>query len=336
MKFSEYILFFFIGFLCIFAILNYRTSLNEYGSIIETKYTSYITAACEDAMKTVTDYEDEGVFTTEKKRENAFNAFYKSLTLSFNAKNTTVEDTIPFQVPAICLIDNGGYYIRYLDITVDSTGYKVITPITTTLNTWGETVEVPSGSGQGTYFIRYYLNNQISITNQETGEYKSGDPNSVWEYFKAPEELNFLDVSTEENKKAFYTHKANIITNKTQSDLEYYINEYNNTLDKYGMQYTFEIPEIKGEDWQRALEGPTILGFLQGSQTQNGLKTINIYAMAGAEVKRTNRFLLTSDMYYHKDSTCPGINEGNFEGYAYSDTSAASQSYFPCQYCVDY
>ena len=330
MKFTDYIVFFCILFICATSFLFYKTDLNDTGNIMESRYSSYATVACEDAIKTVQTYSDEGVFLTEASRQQAINVYFKSIALSFNAKNTTFEDELPLYVPVICLIDNNGYYINYTATHSDERGYKKISHVLTPLNVWAETIN--GIENEPTYQVRYFLNNQIEVTNFGTGESKKGAPSDVWEYFKQPECLKFMDLNAD--PESFYQRKANIITTKTEADIEYYIVQHNDVLEEYGLTYAITIPEIKGEDWARALEGPTIIGFLQGKLVKNGDSMINIYAMAGAELKKTNQWILTNDGYYHRNKQCSVVSEDMIEGYSYSDIKCAQDGYIPCVNCM--
>lgn len=329
MKFTDYILSFFLIFGIAFILVNYKTSLNAEASVMETKYKEYAKTACLDAMKQVSSppSSGEGVFANEKKRKEVIDTYMTSIAYSLNAKNTTYEEEIMQYVPVICLIDQDGYYISYTAKHADEQGYARISHVLTPLNAWGE--NITDETGKAIYQIRYYLNDYVAVTEIESGIYKEGDPLSVYAFFSSPNLLSFL---TDTN--ALYERKSHVITQKTMADVEYYINRYNNTLEEYGLSYAFEIPEIKGEDWGRALESPTILGFLQGHLVQNGDNMINVYAMAGAQLTRTKIYYATNDMLYHETKNCSAI-QSDIQEVFYSDIECAKNGYYPCKDCTE-
>lgn len=328
MKLTDYILIFIVSFSLMVTGLFYKTELNAQGSVMVRKYTSYAKTACMDAIKSAEAYSDDGIFTSESTRKRVIDTYMQSITYSMNAKNTTKADEIPLMVPMICMIDNNGYYICYTATYADENGYAKISNIMTPINTWGEIIK--DNSGNEKYRIRYYLNNYVEVIKSDTAESKSGDPAGVAEYFQNPTELSFLT-----NENELEERKKTIITEKVTKDMEYYLNGHNNDLKEYGLQYSLELPTVKDADFAKAIESPTIIGFLQGKPVQNGDKIINIYAMAGAEITKTHEWILTDDKFYHRDSHCSKVSDNKKEGILYSDIECAKRGYYPCPNCME-
>lgn len=323
MKLSNYVLFFVFIFLCLFGVASYVIEMQSVAGIMETKYANALTAACHDAVKTADCNTVEiGVFDSENKREKAIDVFFQSLFLSFNTEGTKKEE-LPLYVPVICVIDKNGYYLSYTANYTDEYGpaiKRVITP----LNTWS------TQSSDGVYTVQFNLNNDVSVCDRTSGTIVEGDAIDVYKKLNKPAVLNFLDYSVSD----FETIKKQTIIQKTNAEIEYYINQHNFVGKQYGIQYRFTMPETKEEDWARALQGPTVLAFMQGKIVNSADTTLNIYSLAGGEIKKMKYvyYIDRETNTYHR-SDCSFITKRMKRKSYTSATECAKKGAYPCEHC---
>lgn len=122
---------------------------------------------------------------------------------------------------------------------------------------------------------------------------------------KAPREKESLYAVLTDDK--FYEEEKNAtIVSKINTEVEYYIN-YRNVLAKNNeIPYGYTMPQIRGEDWHRLLENPTVISFLQGTQMSTGKELVNIYSTGGGElVKEHGYFVMDGDYHYLRSLNCP-------------------------------
>ena len=96
----------------------------------------------------------------------------------------------------------------------------------------------------------------------------------------------------------FNANKNEIIVREINEQCEYYINRHNVIGDSYENQYTFEMPEIAGEDWARLLKNPTMITFLQGYSSKAENRYLNIYALGGGELVQNYHYFIDGDEYH--------------------------------------
>ena len=78
--------------------------------------------------------------------------------------------------------------------------------------------------------------------------------------------------------------------------------------DSYENQYSFEMPEVKGEDWSRLLQNPTVISFLQGYSTKADNRLLNVYSLGGGELVKNYHYFIDGDVYHCIESE-NGVNK---------------------------
>ena len=280
----------------------------------QTEYSQYLTNACLSAAAQ-SDLSDGLAFNSERERSSAVFNFFETLTLNFNAKNTTLENSIPYYVPAVVLIDNDGFYISYNEY--DGEAYS---PVTTSL--------FPYQEEYGDCIVRFFLNGSLDIIDKSTG--LTHHFSNCEEAYSIYPSLSFL-----ESGELAKQEQLHVATQAVSTQAEYWINHHNTYNLMYKGAYTFTLPTITGEDWANAIEGPGILAFLQGPKLSYGKGYVNVYAFAGSRIVKSSTYVLSGeypDAYYHKQD-CPYAPSSPKRIYHTMEEAAASGAW-PCQHCI--
>lgn len=334
---SFYIILFCSLLVCFFSLFSYRIQINtEYG-IQSTEYENHLTRACQasvSSQEVMNDLSGTYLYNTDFKREKAINLFFSTLERGFNYVNDSNKaNELTYHVPVLCLIDSDGYYILYNAPYTSDDGSLMVSSVLTPINTWGTTAK------NDQYLIRYFLSDYVEVTQLETGQAKKGVFQSVYEYFGKPESLEALS-----SREEFENHKIDTIITEINEKVELYINQYNYSVNRleddgvrsdYDIHYTFELPQIKYEDWCNLIDAPSTLAFLQGNQINNGNNNLNIYSMAGGEmIKRNGCYMQKrNEEYIYHRAGCSMLSTDIDSDYGLTKEECAKQGYYPCREC---
>lgn len=337
MRFSHWTLLITIILLTIAIPFTYKSVISSKSAQINTDYANYLITATEGCVASAYKYIDgRNIFSTDAAREESVDVFYKTLRLCLNSDSTVYADQVYYYVPCIFLIDTDGYYIEYTIEHTDEDGNAAYSEIITPINKWAKTYSSGSNGLSGSaYHVEYHLDDTITVKYQNrSGELISeyGDFDVVYDKLDRPAELSFLS-----SYNKFNDEKTNFIISTLQDQMEYYINVHDESLNQFNnVQYEFTLPQIKGEDWARLIDEPTVVSFLQGVQMPLGNDFLNIYSFAGSELEQQyNYYVAENDdgtMYYHREG-CPNL-PGEALKKPYSMYGAAKKGAFPCPICI--
>ena len=290
---EKYVIIFLSLLYAFFGIFSASHDITNNNLKVNSQYTEFLTTAVKDTADQMASQADQGLVLKEKSdREQAVNTFYNSLALNFGYD--TDEDILKLQsyVPAIVLVDTNGYYICYNAPYDDANGIPRLRRMITDINTWAVTTEH--------FLIRYYLGNKVDVTvlsdiTVNGTDYKAGEIISG-QFYDVYSKLSDYNGELSKNgfgpigKKSDFEKARNaVIIPDIQKKTEYFINSQNKAVQSLGTTYIFEMPLTKDDDWSRALEHPTCIAFLQGLQTSNSDKYLNIYALGGGEVRKAQQ-----------------------------------------------
>lgn len=320
--------------LAVFLVYNYRVNVSTEYRKQSTEYEEHLSRACQAAVDIVTIDGDRGnscIYDTDAKREKAVETFYQTLVQGFNLVNDSNRITSLRQhVPSLCLVDLDGYYMCYNVVYTAEDGGMNVTQTISPLNTWGYVTDDEK------YLIRYYLTDYVEVTSISTGKTETGTFQSVYDRIGDEVGLKVL-----RDRKTYELYKTDFIISELNEKMEYYINNYNQSVNRvgkgkindYDIHYAFELSRTKYEDWCNLLEKPAAMALLQGVQYDDGNQYLNVYAMSGGEVFRKGGYYVnmdSEDEYYHRPN-CPLV-DGNYQ-YQKSKILCAKQGYFPCEVC---
>ncbi len=309
MKISDFVLVF-IGIAMCFLVVSFiNVDITQKANDQNKEYSTKLSSACLDAARTMNSENIERygkVWTGEDDLNDTLSVFYNSLVYSFNWDNQGRVDEMALYTPVVCLIDIDGYYISH-NVVFDATGLVEIPSDAekrnglTTLNTWTK-----SYNG---VLLRYFLNDEVEVYTLDGKKYE-GDRKEVYAIISEDlpgstevTELSFITDDDEFNKR-----KNELIVREINTACEYYINRHNVIGENFDTRYTFEMPEIAGEDWSRLLENPTVISFLQGYSSKAENRTLNIYALGGGELTQNFHYFIVGDEY-HCIETDPDVEK---------------------------
>lgn len=334
---SQYILFFIAFFSAVFVLYNYRvdmtTSYQQQTTLYQEKLRETVAATAKEAA--LNEYEEDEViyyFKLEEQREKAMDTFYRMLDQTFNTiEGTNSSHALKEKVPAVALIDIDGFYIYYREAMTRS-GSLDLVEVMTPIFAWSET------TGERNYLIRYFVSDDtlVEVTDLSNKRTAKGTHKEIFNYFERDPELKEY-LETEED---FQSHRIATIVGKTQEVIEHYINTYNYSIeglsDEYGwgINYTFEMPQIDYEDWCGLLDEPGVISFLQKRPFMVADDYINVFAMKGVEmVDKQSYFINTinGEKIYHK-AACSEVNKDTDTYYSHKEDCAKAGAY-PCDIC---
>ncbi|MDQ0899946.1 hypothetical protein [Paenibacillus sp. V4I7] len=133
--------------------------------------------------------------------------------------------------------------------------------------------------------------------------------------------------------------RRSTIVNAIQGDLEYFINQYNESARRIGIAYTFTLPTISQEEWDNTLNDVGVIAFVQGLPM--GSTIYNHYALGGSRlIKRDvvkGAVDIANGVKYYFRSTCSSTftsADYRVEETFSNEREAASAGYNPLQ-CVN-
>lgn len=299
MKFSNFILMFMGIALCLGIIIFINVDITQKVNTQNTEYANKLTAACHDAAKTMNteNIEQYGCVWNDKDDLNdTLTVFYNSLVYSFNWDTAGRVDEMALYTPVVCMIDINGYYISH-NVVFNTSGTVTIPSDAdkrnglTGLNTWTK--------NYGGINLRYFLNDNVEVYASDGSVY-SGNRIDVYKLLqeKLPGGAEVTNLAFLINDTQFNQNKNELIVREINKACEYYINRHNVIGDNYEQFYSFEMPEISGEDWSRLLQNPTLISFLQGYSSEADNRMLNVYSLAGGELTQNYHYFIDGDIYH--------------------------------------
>lgn len=299
MKFSNFILVFLAIGLCFGFIAFINIDLTKKINMQNTEYANKLTSACYDAAQTMDTENVEKfgrVWNDESDLNDTLDVFYNSLVYSFNWDTAGRVNEMALYTPVVCLVDIDGYYISH-NVVFDKTGMVTISSDAekrnglTSLNTWTK--------NYGGVILRYYLNDNVEVYCTDGARY-FGNRKEIYALLceKYPGGAEVSNLAFIANDDEFNSNKNELIVREINKQCEYYINKHNVIGDSYENQYQFEMPEVAGEDWNRLLQNPTVISFLQGYSSQADNRYLNVYALGGGELTLNYHYFIDGDEYH--------------------------------------
>ncbi len=338
MRISHWTMLIIIVLITIAAPFTYKTVISAKSAQLNTDYANYLITATQGSVVSAFSsyYDGRNIFAQDTARKEAVDTFYETLRQCFNYTGTSYADQVYYYVPCVFLIDTDGFYIEYTVEHGDEDGNAAYSEIITPINKWAKTYSSGSNGMAGTaYHVEYHLDNTILVEYQDrSGNVTSisGAYDEVYQKLRKPSELNVLSSFSK-----FDAERTSAVISILQDQMEYYINVHDESLNQFNnVQYEFTLPQIKGEDWARLIDQPTVVSFLQGIQMPYGNEYLNIYSFAGSEMEHQQNYYVAVDQngnkYYHRKG-CHRLPIKALDK-PYSMYNAAKEGAFPCPECV--
>lgn len=328
MHFSDYVAIFLVVLLCMFLPVTVYADINSKVELHNDIYTEYMTVATHDAVKAI-DSTKGSAFKTEAQRTKCIKTFYKSLYENFgNSNSQTANIKVNSYIPCVLLIDNDGAYIHYR-ADYKTNGKSINNYTTTSIYTYSGTY--------GNFNIRFFIDDSV-IVYQNGEKLYEGKYNEVYEQMIKDGYGSNTSISFMRNKDSFENEKQVIITQVVTEQVNYYINAQNQSyINKHDSWYSVTIPSVAGENWARALAGPTVLAFFQGPQMPYYTSYRNIYSIAGGKTTKSKEYYIkkvgSTLMYHEKGCTHLSADDRNERTYI-SMKECAKKGAYPCPDCI--
>ena len=308
---SKYIIIFLVVFMSFFGIYNVTTDTQIASTIKNMEYSDYLSSASFDAVKEMKkNGHSDILMTSTLDRERVIGMFFNSLAMDFGYDTNEDLTMLRMYVPVVAMIDTNGYYICYNIKYQDNDGHTHLKSAITEINTWADK--------QDRYTIKYNLGKQVTVTDIYNGNVIEGKYTEVFKKLGSP---NSLKAIMDSGDDAFIQHRNEVIIPQIQETIEYYINNHNEVASQLQSDYLFEMPMTSKDEWVRVLENPTVIAFMQGMRLNNSQDYLNIYALSGGEVKKTNPIVFKEDTagansiknyYQDKDQLLVGSDQNGY------------------------
>lgn len=320
MKLSQYSIFFAVILGTSLFIIGVHTALLQYQSIESAEMERAVSVST-DAALAKADIDEKAVFTQEKARKNAVNAFYQQLNKSLGYSGSREQLSFT-HVPFVVLVDNDGYYVSYQTVDYDKNGSPFDGLAITNLRTYS--------TDYNGYNVRFYLDNMVDVTTSSGLTY-SGTYTEVYAMLSNPVALNFMS-----DKNSFLDEKRSSIVTVIQEELVYLIKNLNTKQNDHNREYDLALPATDDDNEARLLDSPSVIAFFQGAQKGSTKGYINVYAFSGSILDDVVLYYEKEDsrgnLYYHEKGCAELGADEEIEGKIMED--CAKDGAIPCPDCV--
>jgi hypothetical protein len=314
-----------ILFICIFVpfylVMDFRTGDQKTAQALSDQYSASLHTAVQDAsqmlnMNVLQEY--EAGYQSRKfffaNKERALDTFFRTLYLNFDVVNDPVrQGALAGYIPAVAVIDYDGYDLYAVDEYRNANGERVFKHM------WRPKKPYSYSDNRG---------NSINFT-LDSYVYAYDFYAKAWvEGFREDLE-GTTNIPLLENAANFEAMRKSVIVKSIQQDLAYYINKHNEYATRYGVHYTFRLPQISQEEWVNSIDDIGIMAFIQGIPI--GDQFYNNYALGGGRLVKKTEIKGAVDpstgIKYYYPSTCSyGYRED--ETFS-SERDAAAAGYYP-------
>ncbi|MBQ9764991.1 MAG: hypothetical protein IJW18_02185 [Lachnospiraceae bacterium] len=309
-------------FICFMTIIYCDTQAESNSVAIEKQYKSYVMSACDAAIGEALNnnqMEDNRLFASCETRKRAVSAFFRSLMLSFNRTEVSVNELIAY-VPVILLIDNDGLYIWSDNVTSDNiTDYDFVGDVYE-YRGWTEAFG-------DEIIIRYHLDDTVELINVNTGEMVAGKREFV-STSAIGKNIFFLN-----DKEAFEQRRNQTISDNIDGVLQYCLAN-NNAYNPNDIRYSVNILNNQ-EDVE--INSPTVLAFLQGNQLmKSDGDVLNVYAFSATGIMDKRHYFIdeTKGRYYCFEELCENGLIECIDGLYFFDGNVIERLYTSMEECA--
>lgn len=286
---------------------NYKATAQE-----KIKLDQYFGNAIDDAAVSLIDSDQDDLVINKQK---AVDAFYYSIYAAMDiTDNLDKQELLINYTPVIAVTCEDGYYLYFSDRFKDSNNETCIN------KRWSE--KIPYSYEDNDFIYRFTLGDTLTLYDKNklldtTGEqvlftldYHDLSESEDYEYFRSERPDSFLL-----NDDKFNQVRKGCIIKDLETSLSYGCNKHNEIAKQYGITYNFAIPVIDNSEWVRSIDEPCIIVIFQGYPFGNGLDTYNRYAIAGADVSKTQTYYIERKGWYYLYHTadCPELKKEGIE-----------------------
>jgi len=308
-------------------INNTKVNTQRLTSELEIRYNASVDTAVRDAANALNFniiQENEAQYESKKNINvnigQSIKTFWNTMYINFDAQNDKVaQGVLQRYVPAVVIVGYDGYHLYTMDKYLNSSNQS-------------ETKHVLQPKKPYAYVDE--RGNSLSFTLDDFVTAYDSSTNT-WHYGRRAEvAIECPSIELLQNAETFDNVRRSKIVSSIQSDLQYFINYYNEHTKRYGIAYTFTLPTISHEEWNNTIDDVGVLAFVQGVPVGN--TTYNHYALGGSRIIKRPEIKgaienSTGIKYYFRNVCQNTFTSSDYsikESFG-SEKEAASEGYFP-------
>lgn len=259
-------------------------------------------------------------------RESAVREFLNSLYINFNLlENSTDALKLQGYISCIVIVDYDGYYVVSNQEYKNAQGSKEMKLVSNPKQTFSYS--------DGSYIYIFTLDSNLTLINLSNKEIYTGTRDQIAEKIGLSSSPDFLI-----DEELFDLIRRKTIIDCLKRDVNFAINKHNDIARKFGISYYFSLPNVPDQDWNKTVDDVGMLAFFQGMPIGNTGERINSYALGGARIVKTLKYVVTEDeiqpgvvlKYYHKSGCDRIIDDSKVLN---SKAECAGNGYMPCPHC---
>lgn len=317
MKITDLAILFIIITLPFTILLGIKTTNLNNGLYRRIEMNRIIDTAVEDGVANLIMVGGDKDITINKDR--AIETFFNSLFLNMDVVGDSIaQKKIVGYIPVIAVIDYNGFYILSSQEYTATYGYKEIKPVWKT--------KVPYSYTDGSYVYSFTLDDYLEIYDIVNGNFHKG----LYSDLKAVIPSDIIQKDS-----LFQDVRRRTIIEALKREVNQGINNHNLIARQFGITYSFSLPAIDNEEWNKTIDDVGMLVFFQGMPLGIGNERYNNYALGAARVFKGHKYYLQTNSingltYYHRED-CPLLMTK--EELVDSRRDAAKAGALPCREC---
>ena len=303
-----------------------RNSMASANENTEMAFDNAVDAAVEALSANTADLDDTG-------RDKAVEAFFTSLYAELGILDEpAAKREMELYVPVIAVTVDDGFYVWYDAVFTDATGLHA------TERVWSQ--KIPYSYDDGYFIYGFSSGTTATIYDYKklldaTPAYYRVDVSQIMDFSMFDELIHAIPAAEWTsclltNEELFTSTKKTVVASTLEEYLAYYCNQHNRAGEMAGMTYRFQIPEVDGSMYLRAISGPSFLAVFQGYPITGTDSVYNRFAVSNAEVVAGTIYMIDDAHNYHREG-CSHI--GTVVSSAFSKEECAKQGAFACPYC---
>lgn len=318
-RFELYFVFLMVPIIIMLSMYDAGLRNNEISRI---QYDNALDHAVEDGIAHMVEYDSTDTVIMNK--DAAVVNFYRSAASALGIIDSpSAQDWLEIYTPVILITDTDGFYIRHCYEAPAADGGVL------TLAGWSPKYTYSYQGGQ--YVLSFTVSDVVQILDTTSNSLMEGDYHDLLRMLPQLS-LAFPFMTSEEQ---FETIRQQCISDTIEEQMEYYINQHNRIANDYGIKYHFFLPTITDEDWERAINGISMMVIFQGYPYPSGRGYFNMAEVSGARLAKEGEYFVTTEngrQVYHRDGCHLITDDARLTPYA-DAKSAAKTGAYPCNLC---
>lgn len=252
----------------------------------------------------------------EPNLDAALDQFYRTLFINMNIQNKSYQEAFKAYIPIKLVMAYDGYYINAktkANIDGDEKNIEMWQP-----KKYYSYYDEING-----LIINFTLDDYVSIYDNYSAETKEGIRKDMEKAYP------YCEVLKEENFEKF---RLQIIVDKIQKDIEFYVGKNNPIAHNHNWAYKFNIPAVKDHAKFNTMDNVSFFAFVQGLP-ESFTETYSTYGSSTTKVSKKEKYfgnVINGIKYYHTENCSKNVNSDVIFN---SKQQAASQGYYPCNDC---